>query len=430
MLRIKVPRTWQPQDRAALNESNPLARGIVAGTVGSSNVYLRGFVPYKQYITTPKVPVASGMAVRGTDDMQQIARSITIASDITLLVVGEVSSSTSATTNFAGLSHNGGTNTFTINNGNGTTAGNITGRVYLGGYRTVGGNLNAPVGSTVIAVLRHRHNVDQSLWVNGVKDTAGTTTWTGSTVGNQYWGHYSGNGNSPCTLAVAWNRALSDAEIAQLSANPWQVLEPARIWIPVSAVAGASLDIDASAVSISGALSATGDIQIGTSFDVSASAVALAGSLAATGDIEITEAPELDLDATPVALSGALTASGDIQIGTSHDLAASALALSGSLSVTGDIQIGTSFDLSAAELALSAALALSGDVESSTEVPAPAPSPSTGMSAGGGMSNVPRAKHPATVLAEEYEEAERERIRREDDMVFDCIAALVAAEVI
>lgn len=34
--------------------------------------------------------------------------------------------------------------------------------------------------------------------------------------------------------AFAWNRALSPAEIADLSANPWQLLEPERIWVPVS----------------------------------------------------------------------------------------------------------------------------------------------------------------------------------------------------
>lgn len=71
-----------------------------------------------------------------------------------------------------------------------------------------------------------------------------------------------------------------------------------------------------------------------------------------------------------------------------------------------------------------------GEVEPPAPSPSPAPAPPfTGISGGGGMSNVPR-KHPATIQAEEWEEAERERITRDDEMVLDCITALVAAGVL
>ena len=49
----------------------------------------------------------------------------------------------------------------------------------------------------------------------------------------------------------------------------------------------------------------------------------------------------LDLDPATLALSGALSISGDIQIGASFDLAADPVALSGSLSVSGEIQSST-----------------------------------------------------------------------------------------
>ena len=41
-------------------------------------------------------------------------------------------------------------------------------------------------------------------------------------------------------LAAVWNRALSSAEIKQLSANPWQLFAPTerRIWVPVTAGGG------------------------------------------------------------------------------------------------------------------------------------------------------------------------------------------------
>lgn len=47
--------------------------------------------------------------------------------------------------------------------------------------------------------------------------------------------------------------------------------------------------------------------------------------------------------------------------------------------------------------------------------------------AGGGM---PNNTHRATILALEAEEAEALRIKREDEMVLDCITALVAAGVL
>ena len=56
-----------------------------------------------------------------------------------------------------------------------------------------------------------------------------------------------------------------------------------------------------------------------------------------------------------------------------------------------------------------------------------APPPPIGTGAGGGM---PNNTHRATILALEAEEAEALRIKREDEMVLDCITALVAAGVL
>ena len=70
---------------------------------------------------------------------------------------------------------------------------------------------------------------------------------------------------------------------------------------------GATLDIDAAAVALSGSLGVSGDIEVGTSFDVDAAAVALSGTLAVSGDIQI--GTSHDLAADPIALSGAISAS-------------------------------------------------------------------------------------------------------------------------
>lgn len=39
-------------------------------------------------------------------------------------------------------------------------------------------------------------------------------------------------------LVLRWGRVLGDDEIAQISANPWQLFEPRRIWVPVAAGGG------------------------------------------------------------------------------------------------------------------------------------------------------------------------------------------------
>ena len=197
------------------------------------------------------------------------------------------------------------------------------------------------------------------------------------------------------TLTAAAHTAALDV-YAPVSASGSQTAKYRLLWAVSMELATptASLDLDPAALALAGAISVSGDIQIGTSFDLSASPVALAGALAVSGDIQITEAPELDLDPAALALSGALAISGDIQIGTSFDLAADPVALSGSLAVSGDIessvdpildidaapvalagslgisgdiQIGTSFDLAASAVALAGSLSVSGEIQSSTE---------------------------------------------------------------
>ena len=135
---------------------------------------------------------------------------------------------------------------------------------------------------------------------------------------------------------------------------------------------------------------------------------------------------------TPI--TGALSFSGDFAFAADSPLEltqTSSLALAGTIGISGNFGFTIPFDLAeTAPLDLSGALSIAGQFSySSAPISPPAP-PFAGVAGGGGMSNVPRAKHPATVEAEEHEDRERIRIQREDEMVFDCIAALVAAEVI
>lgn len=184
-------------------------------------------------------------------------------------------------------------------------------------YIVVNAGDTAPTGAQVVA---------------GVSYTGGTVLDAGSVA-------YTSAGTYDADSAPVTGASASTAYDQW-----WVAYDGVTYGTPVSGeitTAGASLDLDPAAIALAGAISVSGDIQIGTSFDLSASPVALAGSLAVSGDIESSVDPILDIDAAPVALAGSLGISGDIQIGTSFDLAASAVALAGSLSVSGEIQSST-----------------------------------------------------------------------------------------
>jgi hypothetical protein len=49
----------------------------------------------------------------------------------------------------------------------------------------------------------------------------------------------SGGARNPLALSAAWARTLSDEEAQSLTANPWQLFAPRRIWVPQAAITGA-----------------------------------------------------------------------------------------------------------------------------------------------------------------------------------------------
>jgi hypothetical protein len=105
----------------------------------------------------------------------------------------------------------------------------------------------------------------------------------------------------------------------------------------------------------------------------------------------------VDLVASPIAIAGTAAVSGDIQIGTSHDLSATPIALTGALSATGDLEIGTS-------------------------------SSALGIWPGGGGSKIYARRRQS--VDDDIEDGELRRVREEDQMVIDCITAIVVTGVL
>lgn len=444
--------TSQPQGRPVIDRANPLTRGLIVGGVGGQPVYIGGVAPYTRFGVAPEKVTEHGIAMRG-GSMQQIARDLTVVSSITLLCITEVNTSTSAISGSFSLSHNGGTETFAITTADGTTAGKISGRIYLGGYRTIGGSVTLNDGDIFVGVLRHRHNTSQDLWLNGVRDPL-TGSWTGSSVGNQYFGQYTGGNLAYGVLGLVWQRALTDAEIIELSANPWQVFRPRRIWVPVSAATGGSTALviqDASHGHTAEAVTLTSDSTLAVQ-DAAHGHTAESPTLTTEWLLTVADAAHAH-SAENVTLGTSDATSLTVQDATHAHAADSVITSTDWLLSVADALHAHSTDGVTLDTApvLVVADALHGHAADSPTlvtdswlqpddalhanavdsvalggVAAP-PSEYEGTGAGGGM---PNNTHRATILALEAEEAEALRIKREDEMVLDCITALVAAGVL
>ena len=97
-----------------------------------------------------------------------------------------------------------------------------------------------------VAVIRYQDGVLAS-FVDGKADSSGSVTVSGTSAANLQIGIgalvRAGVGvtfnSSVVVVGACWNRALTDAEIASVSANPWQLFLPSRrIWVPASSTAG------------------------------------------------------------------------------------------------------------------------------------------------------------------------------------------------
>lgn len=472
------PRVFQPQDGAKLRPALEESLSVLA--LGSEAAF-RGCTSYTEAGGITRAPSPGGIAWQGdaTDNAAYATPlrdgSITTTGSLyaTMVVVFRKRASGASTGHIAGFGSSGGGTGNTLHR---LVGGSDSNQIQFqlqsssGGlpYNTASSSAGINDQNWHVAVIPYQVTptlADDSLtyFIDGasrgtVARSAGVanTTFNRASVGAAIRGGSvinPGNWDVALYLHLLARMPNDWCQQASTLGTVWDALfEPRRIWVPVSA-SGPSLDLSASAIALAGSMGVSGDLQIGTSFNLAASPVALAGSMSVAGDLQIEEAPTLDLSASTIALTGTLAATGDLQIGTSFDLAASTVALSGSLGVggdietstaptldlsaspialagtlglAGDIQIGTSFDLSSSTIALAGSLGVSGDIQSS-DTPLPGPS-YEGTGNGGGMP-MSFAKWRQS-LDEQFEDGELRRIQEEDEMVLDCITALVAAGVL
>lgn len=212
----------------------------------------------------------------------------------------------------------------------------VRGAGYLSNERLIKVTTPIVVGQRVF--ITHRmtaaaHELD----VFGVGSVSGTTATPGvNAVDPIQIGTFSGSAQAYCELVARFRAALTDGEIASIRANPWQLVEPDRIWVPVSAgapnTAALTGNQSTSARGIvvpSLSLATTGNqvtASVGTLTASTAINVAITGNVAATAvGIAV---PSISLPVTGVqatASSGIVSPDGSVTLALTGNVATSAV---------------------------------------------------------------------------------------------------------
>ena len=247
MTTSKIIRTSQPQGAVGIDWSNPITKKLIAVLLPGQ---LRGITP----LTQQNLYVPSGNATKqicSSGNMLfdsgwrtylsgvNLDYPLNSSNSVTHLNVVSGNSSLVNRISCCGINAAG----MAIFSGNGSQANYPSGWVYsdgLGGI-VIGGSIQVSSKLPFVGVLRFIPYVEFSLWVNGVKDanTAIPNDW--------YFGSNFGGTDGPSNYLIfniLWDRALSDAEIKSISANPWQIFQPIKkpIWVS-AAVASVSAPV-------------------------------------------------------------------------------------------------------------------------------------------------------------------------------------------
>lgn len=222
--------------------------------------------------------------------------------------------------------------------------------------------------ATVVAVRSQLQNL-QAVYLNGLPISAATftalATATFDTVSISGAPGFANGFTGTVFLALAWNRALSQAEIAQVSANPWQVFEAPGLIL--TDAGGAPTSFNATLNATLGALTvaATGAAPENASLTTTLGALTLAGTAAVPVNASLSATlSTLSLAGTgmiPVNASFAQTLGNLSLLGTATVPVNASLSITlGTLTLAG-VEVGPSFNATLATML--GALALSATAQ-------------------------------------------------------------------
>lgn len=246
VLLTRGTRLSQPQGPVEVDWANPIARGLFSSFYASErkpNTTVNG-----TYTTN-----ADGTVVRGSGMNYPVSYPATKnigTGDYTFLVVHRPYTASSIGSTAVTMSDQA--SNVWIGDASGSGAHQCGGTRVSSGFLTSAGKLSTHVGTRRSGVIR--------AYTNG--QTGGATASSSSSVNitSICIGSYTGLGYaffSDYAASLVWDRALSAAEIASISANPWQLFKPVqrRVWFDASAGGGSTaytLTADVGAYSLSG----------------------------------------------------------------------------------------------------------------------------------------------------------------------------------
>lgn len=264
MLEYRKHRTRQPQGSPSVDWSNPLTRGLVSLIDPASGADLVATAPVTYNGTVNRPASRLGVAVsastnKGAGAVAGGATGVSTGPLTDFVFVAAYTAVGSGSTFIYGCgTYDGGSNGCGIALEHGTIS-------YRWGAVDIGSNLASSLASSGEALpseggflVHSRDGATHRLYRNGalrasVSGTSGNASATSKFVAcNLVATAGTFSTTAPIALAGRFNRALSDAEVEELSANPWQLFQPRRIWVPQAAAAGTTVDVPAGSLSLTG----------------------------------------------------------------------------------------------------------------------------------------------------------------------------------
>lgn len=249
-------RTIQPQGLVEIDQDNPITAGLVAVyNPGTGPFEIIRKIPVSSLYSSPLTDVTSiaGKARTGVPGVVQYDNFVLpFATGGSLTVLSVVLHNINRATNAWFVARN---NTNTIANCHWALAASGSSIPAFTAFNTVNTGVSA-VGHRATSAMQPEVLVGRvndtivDVFMGGVKGTSATITGISNvpvvanstqdplSIGHRFPNFASTSACGPVFLTLLWDRALTDTEVAEISANPWQIFEPeAQMLLPKPYVA-------------------------------------------------------------------------------------------------------------------------------------------------------------------------------------------------
>lgn len=236
MILLNKPGVWQPRYAAPANKGSALANGLAFLWLPSSpRANLTGGTPPTLAGNFQQSPGPGGLGYIVTNAANSVQW--TVPTGLTAATILVLISTSGASSTYVPYK----TNTTNVDHppfSNGLVySGAFAAARYVNGVAMPGGT-SYRVNPYVVAARGSTVANSHATFVNGQKVGSGNQTFSLSSAITIAADGSIFSADQRTYLAAFWTRALSDDELYTLSANPWQLFQPRRIWVPVEAAAG------------------------------------------------------------------------------------------------------------------------------------------------------------------------------------------------